>query len=375
VTETLRSPRFTDDRVLAACLAGELMIGPGSAGPAVARVQQALMDLTYSLRDYGPDGVFGRETADAVAAFNVDLGLGPDLRVVDGRTIRALDDRCSSTSSDRPAECGPDRVPGAGTPRLAWSGRIAPAEVFGRAVDHALAMVAEGAHYLEGAGGARPGGSDGMVARRGGVTIAPGDPDPILARVFAARCGTAGPQVCAGRFNARNGGIAGGRPAECTDTDLIVYLADLAGRPEAEWSPFYRFFSPRWIAGGFPDGVLVWGEDCRAKRHFDGTGLISWCLEQASVGECTVNLDMAGWASDVAGIEAVEVSEPPRKGDVLLRELDGRFSQIALMVGDDGAPVAEGLGHVVLAEQAGVGVVQRRFSPAGWSHRRRPAPG
>jgi len=70
----------------------------------------------------------------------------------------------------------------------------------------------------------------------------------------------------------------------------------------------------------------------------------------------------------------VALTEPPRKGDLLLRALDGAFTHIGFLVGDNDPGVPADLGHVVLAEQASVGVVLRRFSPSGWSLRRRPSP-
>src|SRR6266550_3096578 len=89
----LRSLRFATDPLLQACLAGEATLQPGLAASAVAKVQQALMDLGYRLRDFGPDGVFGLETAGAVAAFHAGIGLGADDRVVGSRTMAALDQR------------------------------------------------------------------------------------------------------------------------------------------------------------------------------------------------------------------------------------------------------------------------------------------
>ena len=316
---TLRSSRFAGDPQLEACLSGAASLERGAVGPAVARVQQALMDLGFSLREFGPDGVFGPETAEAVAAFDGDPIAG-------SRTLAALDAQFAAEP--------PEPVPDPGEP-----GTLPPLdpEAAARAAALALAQAEAGAHFLAGAAGAL-----------GAELLAPGHTDPVAPAVFAARTAQ---HACRGRFNARNGGIAGGRPANPTDTDLIVYLARLASLREEEWKPFFGFFSPRCA-----DGRLVWGEDCRAKRHFDGPGLVNWCFEQATTSRVT--LDAAGWASATT---SVPLTDPPRAGDLVLRATADRFTHIGFLLAD----------RVVLAEHASVGVVTRRFSPAGWTLRRR----
>ena len=372
---SLRSIRFAPDPLLEACLAGEATLQSGSVGGAVAKVQQALMDLRYRLRGFGPDGVFGPETADAVAAFHADIGVAADDRVVGSRTMAALDERFA----DEVPEPVEDRTAPAVQSPLQPSGAVSPeaAEVAaayaGRAVDAALAQAAAGAHFLAGAAGATPGGSEGTRFRPGCVTLAQARTDPVAPAVFAAQCGLEGLHVCAGRFNAPNGGIAGGRPAASTDTDLIVYLARLASLPEEQWKPFFQFFSPRRSKGATPEGGLVWGEDCRAKQHFDGVGLVNWCLEQAVGARYPITFDVATWATDGSFTEAVALTEPACKGDILLRATAGRFTHIGFLVGDHNPDVPADHGHVVLAEQAGIGVVRRRFAPGGWTLRRRPS--
>lgn len=352
----LRSIRFAGDPRLDACLSGAATLQRGLQGPAVAKVQQALMDLGYSLRDFGPDGVFGRETEDAVAAFNADVAAGGDERVVGSRAMAALDDRFAGEQ--------PEDLPRRTASRPPRPPERPPSGCARRAAELALGQAEDGAHFLAGAAGATPGGEEGTLLRPAGVTLAPGRTDPVMPAVFAARCELDGPQVCCGRFNARNGGIAGGRPATANDTDLIVYLARLAALPEHEWTPFFGFFSPRRGDGAGFGQRLVWGEDCRAKRHFDGVGLVNWCLEQALGTRQPIDFDMDGWATDASGTEAVALSEPPRTGDLVLRATAGRFTHIGFLVA--GPP------RVVLAEQPAVGVVVRRFSPAGWTVRRRP---
>lgn len=350
---TVRSARFAADPVLVACLAGEATLQPGMTGATVARVQQALMDLGHVLRDYGPDGVFGTETSKAVCAFKEATGLDPADPAFDGRTMVALDDRFAAEPEH--AQGSDDVAPG--EPRPLPTGLP---DLARRAVEVALAAAAVGGHYLVGAAGAYPSGDGGTRLRPGSVTLDPGSTEPSDPAVFVARSLVGGRPLCAGRFDARNGGLPGGRAATPTDTDLIVYLAGLAATPEDRWKPFFQFYSPRTWGRG-----LVWGEDCRGKRHFDGAGFVNWCIEEATEGRSAVDFDMATWATDASGTQAVAVDAPPEAGDIVLRALEGRFSHIGFLAGD-----AE-RGAVVLAEQPSVGVVRRRFSPAGWTARRR----
>jgi len=109
MTAPLRSVHFAADPLLEACLSGTATLHAGMAEAAVAKVQQALMELGYVLRDYGPDGVFGRETGEAVAVFNSDIGLAADA-VVGSRTMAALDDRIAA---ERSGQRGDERDRGA----------------------------------------------------------------------------------------------------------------------------------------------------------------------------------------------------------------------------------------------------------------------
>jgi hypothetical protein len=357
----MRSPRFSADPVLEECSAGATTLRVGSRADAVTKLQQALMDLGYSLRGYGPDGVFGRETATAVAAFNATLPGGGDGRVAGSATLAALD-KLFASGAPPAADDRPHRATGAPPPDLA------PADPR-QAARLALAEATAGAHFLAGATGELPAQATDPPAS---VTLVAGRTDPAAPAVFAAQ--SAAPHqlhVCAGRFDARNGGMAGGRPAQNTDTDLIVYLAGLSALPEEQWKPFFQFFSPRCCHGAGFGERLVWGEDCRAKRHFDGAGLVNWCLAQAAGSADPCTLDMAQWAGDASGTEPVALDDPPRTGDLVLRAIDGEFTQIGWIADASDADNAAGDAVVVLAEQPSVGVVMRRFSPAGWTVRRR----
>ncbi len=372
----VRSHRFAGSASLAACLEGETTLQPGLVSGAVARVQQALMDLGYVLREYGPDGVFGHETGQAVAAFKADAGVQPDDPVIDRQTIEALDTRFAG---EPPRPTKDDQAPTTQTPidpaRVTTGDERSTAGTFARrAVDLALAQAAEGAHHLCGAAGSRPGEADGTILRPDAISLAPPRTDLASPAVLAAQCRVAGLHVCGGRFDQRNGGVPGGRVAGRTDTDLLVYLAGLASIPSDRWQPFYEFFSPRHIEGTSVHRQVVWGEDCRGRRHFDGEGLVNWSLEQAVGGRYPISFDIRTWGTVASGTQDVPLGDPPRKGDIVIRIVEGDWTHIGFLVGDVDPNRPGDLGSVVLAEQTSVGVVRRRFGPKGWSLRRRPTP-
>ena len=86
----LQSPRFVGDPVLEACMNGLHRMMAPEEGDAVRKVQQALIDLGFSIPG-GADGVFGSDTGDAVTQFKLDHSLSPPDPVVGPGTITALD--------------------------------------------------------------------------------------------------------------------------------------------------------------------------------------------------------------------------------------------------------------------------------------------
>jgi peptidoglycan hydrolase-like protein with peptidoglycan-binding domain len=79
--DRLRSARFADDDRLQAAHLNAPPLRQGEQGDAVAKLQQALLDLDYDLPisapDDVPDGIYGPETARAVRAFQIDAGVSP----------------------------------------------------------------------------------------------------------------------------------------------------------------------------------------------------------------------------------------------------------------------------------------------------------
>jgi hypothetical protein len=74
-------------------------------GPAVQKIQQALIDLDFPLPSFGDDGHFGSETGAQVTAFKRSQGISPSDPRVGPRTMAAFD----SLLVDKPAAPFSDR--------------------------------------------------------------------------------------------------------------------------------------------------------------------------------------------------------------------------------------------------------------------------
>jgi Putative peptidoglycan binding domain len=91
----LSNPRWESDPVLAQCLAGRRTLTIGDHGAAVKKVQEALLDLRYTLPIYGADASYGHETAQAVFKFKKDRNIRNASGQIDGivgpKTMDRLD--------------------------------------------------------------------------------------------------------------------------------------------------------------------------------------------------------------------------------------------------------------------------------------------
>ncbi|MDX2241493.1 MAG: DUF4157 domain-containing protein [Leptolyngbyaceae cyanobacterium bins.302] len=100
----LTSPRFAGDEILEACYDGEKdkYLKRNAEGEAVAKVQQALVELGYPLPKSGVDGLYGDETGAAVASFKQDNGINPSDPVVGPQTMAELNRRFQTQPSTPP---------------------------------------------------------------------------------------------------------------------------------------------------------------------------------------------------------------------------------------------------------------------------------
>src|SRR5258708_3354875 len=125
------------------------------------------------------------------------------------------------------------------------------------------ALAVNGTHYLTGAAGATPDGTDGAAYRRGEVRLVkPPSFDPQNPGVYAAESSALGHSVCAGRDLAR--------VFSADAAFLTQYLKDQEARfkETGEAIPSMGLY-PRRVFFKDKKGSVVWGEDCRGKRHFD----------------------------------------------------------------------------------------------------------
>ena len=121
---TLTSPRFAGDTDLDAVAKGTLRLAaPGtspypapvlSQGPAIAKIQQALIDLSYPLPQHGADGRFGAETGAAVTKYKTDRSITPNDPVIGRLTIASLD--TDIIAHDQPTPPPPTPAPAPAPP-------------------------------------------------------------------------------------------------------------------------------------------------------------------------------------------------------------------------------------------------------------------
>lgn len=87
----LKSQRFAGDEVLEACFDNERVLRRGDSGPAIEKIQRALIFLGFPVPNVGANGIFGDETGVAVRSYQEARGLEVD-GVVGPETIGSLDE-------------------------------------------------------------------------------------------------------------------------------------------------------------------------------------------------------------------------------------------------------------------------------------------
>jgi phosphatidylserine/phosphatidylglycerophosphate/cardiolipin synthase-like enzyme len=99
----LKSPRFAGDPVLEACYDNERLLRVGDRGPAVVKIQQALIDTGFPLPRFGADGIFGAETKVAVQNYQKAHGLSAD-GIIGPITMGSLDAQFAPTPLSYPPD-------------------------------------------------------------------------------------------------------------------------------------------------------------------------------------------------------------------------------------------------------------------------------
>jgi len=213
-----------------------------------------------------------------------------------------------------------------------------------------------GSHYLWGAAGATPQGQDGASYRPNSVYLAQSSLDPSSPCIFAAACDVQGHFVCAGAFKR----FPGGRAATRYDSDLQNYLASLNDYDSsANWPCYYDVFTPRVVQGYnvAEKGTIVWGEDCRYRRHFDCIGFVNYVLSASTSRPWGYSIDQ--YANGITGAYAIDKDADLADADILIR-------------GSEHIGLLGANGKVVQAEQASKGVHgDSPYDSSWWSTRLR----
>jgi hypothetical protein len=93
--QPLRSAELGGDATLAAVAAGRQSLASGARGPAVKKLQEALVFAGWGL---GADGAFGPKTESGLKGFQKSAGL-PETGRLDAATLRALDARLATPAA------------------------------------------------------------------------------------------------------------------------------------------------------------------------------------------------------------------------------------------------------------------------------------
>jgi len=99
----LQSPRFAGDPILEACFDNERLLRTGDRGPAVVKIQQALIDAGFPMPRFGADGIFGAETKAAVQNYQSAHGLAID-GIIGPITVGSLDAQFAYTPPSYPPD-------------------------------------------------------------------------------------------------------------------------------------------------------------------------------------------------------------------------------------------------------------------------------
>ncbi len=246
-----------------------------------------------------------------------------------------------------------------------------------------LARTFNGSHYLWGSAGATPGFQDGSPHRPGSVSLARPSLDPHSPCLNAAQCSVSGYYVCAGRCVKAHGPIV--QPSDLTgrwNLDLGDFLTTfraegwkvyMLGYADEKRSYFLNL-TPRVVIGSNIDeryqGRIVWGEDCRWKRHFDCIGFINYVFNKTAPNIYSKDkLWSANIEQWVNSTQEVNLDSPAVPGDILFRGGVNKktgtmeYHHIALLAEDN---------YVVQAEQAVTGVHDDSpYIAKEWDFRRR----
>lgn len=102
--ENLTAARFSGIPELEQAYDNQTLIFDGRAGTFVTAIQKALEDFGFPLKEFGPDGIYGAETKQAVIDFQTAAGAEMIDGIIGPETMRLLDARANRDSEEKKEE-------------------------------------------------------------------------------------------------------------------------------------------------------------------------------------------------------------------------------------------------------------------------------
>ena len=343
----LKSARFAGDPVLTQVLNGTIRLGAvGTApvpapvlsnGPAITKVQQALIDIGFSMPAFGADGSFGGEAGNAIVAFKKDWHLQPGDPVAGPKTMDALDWEMVARERVPPAPPSPTPAPpldpfartAAGAAKV--PGALAAAAAFGATgagspwLKLTRAVVAAGiADRVSNPDGAQQGGN-GLCTTAAFINVWAQDAPDAYAAFATSLFDTGAANIAP---NQSGGGLRITASPALLGTDYAAVAARMAAKPfpvpsQADWmvmsairdssNRVFKFTGDpdNWVSSALGDGALPFAELDSWLRNAgawnavveDTNLLLTASVDQAMklqplTSRCLLNIDVAMLVND-----------------------------------------------------------------------------
>lgn len=233
-----------------------------------------------------------------------------------------------------------------------------------------------GAHYLNGAKGARPGQGGGARIRPGSVKLELITSLPNLAFLAASWMDAkavkdettgktkwvpyeGGWHVCGGRYE-----TIGGNLIDDTDRILKAYLGQQNPKDPSKCQT-NGGWTPRRLAGKRDpknSGRIVWGECCDGHRHFDCIGLVEFAVDQVVKQPRGGEIYQFASPKNVLGATPVTVDSDIMDGDLVSQVKGDDYHHIGIIYLEGGVPM------VAQAKETSAGItVGTPYNKSSWN--------
>jgi hypothetical protein len=242
------------------------------------------------------------------------------------------------------------------------------------AIDLAQQQASDGAHYLWGTAGNRPGQADGAAYRKNRALLHANVPDlgsdakpngkkeaPYVPMLFSAFANDGG-LVCVGRC-----ALASVQKLDLALNLMVkdalrLKLKNLSAdqleelKKNAANVDDFRWPRPNGSLDRTADPSTIWGESCTGVRHFDCIGLVNFCYSQAASINFNYSIDhfvVPTMARNVGFVEVKPISSA-KPGDIVT-------------VGNDHIGIVTDNKTVVEAMDSPNGVLERPITAGVWT--------